>query len=174
MGDEMSSGKFEMEELAGVEMLVDLETYLSCGVHIGTRQKTGSMEPYIYRVRPDRIYILDVRKTDAKIRVAAKMLAREDPERVLAVSARQYAQQPVQKFCEVTRMRPMTGRFIPGTLTNPSYSGYMEPSLLILADPMADAQPLSEAARVGIPVIGLCDTDNETSDIDLVLSLIHI
>lgn len=156
-------------ELAGTELLVEQDTYLACGVHIGTRQKTGSMGPYIYRVRPDRIYILDVRKTDAKIRVAAKMIAREKPERILVVSARQYGQQPVLKFCEVVGAKPMVGRFIPGTLTNPSYPGYSEFSLLLLTDPMADSQPLAEASRMGIPVIGLCDTDNETADIDLVI-----
>jgi small subunit ribosomal protein S2 len=161
--------KQELEGMGGTELLVEQDTYLACGVHIGTRQKTGSMTPYIFKVRPDRIYILDVRKTDAKIRVAAKMLAREKPERILVVSARQYGQQPVLKFCEVVGAKPMVGRFIPGTLTNPSYPGYSEFSLLLITDPMADSQPLAEASKMGIPVIALCDTDNETADVDLVI-----
>jgi small subunit ribosomal protein S2 len=45
----------------------------------------------------------------------------------------------------------------------------MEPDVLVIADPIADEQPLREAAQVGIPVVGLCDTDNETADIDLVI-----
>ena len=158
-----------MEELAGEEMLVELDTYLSSGVHIGTRQKTGAMAPYIYRVRPDGIYVLDVHKTDERIRVAAKMLARAGSERVLAVSARQYGQSPVQKFGEVTRIKTIVGRFVPGSLTNPRYGGYMEPTMLLITDPVADEQPLREAAEVGIPVIGLCDTDNETADVDFVI-----
>jgi small subunit ribosomal protein S2 len=162
-------GKSGLEEMGGTELLVEQETYLACGVHIGTRQKTGSMAPYIFRVRPDRIYILDVRKTDAKIRVAAKMLAREKPEKILVVSARQYGQQPVLKFCEVVGVKSMVGRFIPGTLTNPSYPGYSEFSLLLITDPMADSQPLTEASKMGIPVIALCDTDNETAEVDLVI-----
>jgi small subunit ribosomal protein S2 len=161
--------KSGLEEMGGTELLVEQDTYLACGVHIGTRQKTGSMAPYIFRVRPDRIYILDVRKTDAKIRVAAKMLAREKPEKILVVSARQYGQQPVLKFCEVVGAKPMVGRFIPGTLTNPSYPGYSEFSLLLITDPMADSQPLTEASKMGIPVIALCDTDNETAEVDLVI-----
>jgi len=158
----------QAEEKVG-ELLVDRNTYLAAGVHIGTRQKTGSMAPYIFKVRPDRIYILDVEKTDTKIRVAAKMLARQKPERILVVSARQYGQQPVLKFCEVVGAKPIVGRFVPGTLTNPSYPGYSEFSLLLVTDPMADAQPLAEAAKMGIPVIALCDTDNETADVDLVI-----
>lgn len=159
----------EIELAKGVEVLIDMDQYLSSGVHIGTRQKTGAMAPYIYRVRPDGLYVLDVRKTDERIRMAGRLLAKYEPERVLAVSARQYGQRPVQKFGEVTRATVIIGRVIPGTLTNPSYKGYMEPGALVITDPLADEQPLREAAEVGIPVIGLCDTDNETADIDLVI-----
>lgn len=159
----------EAGEIAEGEVLVDLDLYLSSGVHIGTRQKTGAMVPFIYRARPDGLYVLNVRKTDERIRLAGKLIAKFEPEKVLTVSARQYGQQPALKFAEVTRGRAIVGRFIPGTLTNPSYPGYMEPSILIVTDPIADEQPLREAAEIGIPVVGLCDTDNETADVDLVI-----
>ncbi|MEM2874642.1 MAG: 30S ribosomal protein S2 [Candidatus Hadarchaeales archaeon] len=156
-------------EFEGVAKLADFDTYLSSGVHIGTRQKTGAMREFIYRVRPDGLYIIDVRKTDERIAVAGKFLARFDPKRVVVVSARQYGQRPAQKFAEVTGTTAVVGRFIPGTFTNPKYSGYMEASALVATDPLADEQPLKEAAMTGIPVVGLCDTDNETADIDLVI-----
>ena len=156
-------------EFAQVVGLIDFDTYLSSGVHIGTRQKTGAMTPFIYRVRPDGLYVLDVRKTDERIASAGRFLARFEPASVIAVSARQYGQRPVQRFSEVTKGTAMVGRFIPGTFTNPSYKGYFEPAALVITDPLADEQPLSEAAEVGIPVVGLCDTDNETADIDLII-----
>ncbi len=149
--------------------LIDFSTYLVNGVHIGTRQKTGHMQKYIYRTRPDGLYILDVRKTDARIEIAAKFIARYDPSQVVAVSARQYGQFPVKKFGEVTRINTIIGRFIPGTFTNPKYPGFIEPELVIISDPLADEQPLTEAAQVGIPVIALCDSDNETTNVDLVI-----
>ncbi|KUO43018.1 MAG: 30S ribosomal protein S2 [Hadesarchaea archaeon YNP_N21] len=161
----MKSEEFEEKP----ETLIDLDTYLSGGVHIGTRQKTGSMSPFIYRVRPDGLYVLDVHKTDERIKIAGKFLARFEPSEVMVVSARQYGQLPAQKFAEVIGARAIVGRFIPGTLTNPKYKGYMEASLLVVTDPMADEQPLREAAEVGIPVVALCDTDNETADVDLVI-----
>lgn len=160
-----SAEGFEKE----AETLVELDLYLSNGVHIGTRQKTGAMRPYIFRVRPDGLYVLDVRKTDERIRIAGKFLARFKPEEVLAVSARQYGQRPVQKFGEITKARTIVGRFIPGTLTNPHFKGYFEPSVVVITDPLADEQPLREAAQAGLPVVGLCDTDNETADIDLII-----
>ncbi|MEM2878706.1 MAG: 30S ribosomal protein S2 [Candidatus Hadarchaeales archaeon] len=153
----------------GTVGLADFETYLSSGVHIGTRQKTGAMREFIYRVRPDGLYILDVRKTDERIAVAGKFLSTFEPKKVVVVSARQYGQRPAQKFAEVTGATPMVGRFIPGTFTNPRYSGYMKASALVLTDPLADEQPLKEAAMTGTPVVGFCDTDNETADIDIVI-----
>lgn len=153
----------------GVVGLVDFDTYLSSGVHIGTRQKTGAMAPFIYRVRPDGLYVLDVRKTDERVSLAGKFLARFEPASVIAVSARQYGQRPAQRFGEVAGARAFAGRFIPGTFTNPSFKGYIEPSVLIITDPLADEQPMREAAEAGIPVVGFCDTDNETADIDLII-----
>jgi len=159
----------EIEAAKEAEMLIDQDTYLSNGVHIGTRQKTGAMTSYVYRVRPDGLYVLDIRKTDERIRLAGRFLSRFEPGKVLVVSARQYGQRPVQKFGEVTGAVAIIGRFIPGTLTNPHYKGYMEPSVMVVTDPIADEQPLREAAEAGIPVVGLCDTDNETADIDLII-----
>lgn len=155
-------------EFAGTK-LVDFSVYLSSGVHIGTRQKTGGMRQFIYKIRPDGIYVLDARKTDRRIILAAKLISRYPPADVVAVSARQYGQWPVKKFGEVAGVRAIVGRFIPGTFTNPRYSGYFEPELLIVTDPLADEQPLKEASEVGITTIGLCDSDNEIQDIDLVI-----
>jgi small subunit ribosomal protein S2 len=113
--------------------------------------------------------VLDVRKTDERIIVAGKFLARFDPSKVVAVSARQYGQHPVQKFGEVTGLRTIAGRFIPGTFTNPYLEGFFEPEAAVITDPLADEQPLREAAQLGIPTVGLCDSDNETADIDLII-----
>ena len=159
----------EAEFGEGAVGLIEFDTYLSSGVHIGTRQKTGAMNPFIYRARPDGLYVLDVRKTDERIAVAGKFLARFNKSKVIVSSARQYGQRPAQRFCEVTGTRAMVGRFIPGTFTNTHYEGYLEPEVLVIADPIADEQPLREAAQVGIPVVGLCDTDNETADVDMII-----
>ncbi len=151
------------------ESLIDMEQYLASGVHIGTRQKTGDMSPYIYRVRGDGLFVLDVRIADERIEAAAKLIASYDPEDVYVVSARQYGQRPVAKFGEVTGVQTSASRFIPGNLTNPSQEGYIEPELLMITDPVADAQPLQEASKIGVPVIGICDTDNRTKNVDLVI-----
>ena len=63
----------------------------------------------------------------------------------------------------------MLGRFMPGTLTNPSLPFYTEPQLIIVSDPEVDLQAVIEATNAGIPVIGIANTDNLTSNIDLII-----
>lgn len=162
--------KEETTEVAVVEeLLMPRDTLLSVGIHIGTRMKTLDMEQFIYRVRPDGLLVLDVKRTDERIRVAGKFLARFEPSKVAAVATRLYAQEPVSKFCEVTGATPVAGRFIPGLLSNPLYPDRIEPEVLIVSDPKADAQAVKEAASVGIPVVALCSTDNEFTGVDLVI-----
>ena len=45
------------------EPLIPVEDYLAAGVHIGTQQKSEDMKKFIYRVRGDGLYILDIRET---------------------------------------------------------------------------------------------------------------
>ena len=158
-----------MENQEEADLLIPVEDYLGAGVHIGTQQKTQDMERFIHRVRTDGLYVLDVSKTDQRIRTAADFLANYDPEQILVTSSRQYGRFPAEKFAEAVGARARTGRFIPGTLTNPKYEGYIEPDALVVTDPIGDAQAVKEAITVGIPVIAMCDSNNNTSNVDLVV-----
>jgi len=151
------------------DLLIPVEDYLGAGVHIGTQQKTQDMERFIHRVRTDGLYVLDVSRTDGRIRTAADFLANYNPEQILVTSSRQYGRFPAEKFADAVGARARTGRFIPGTLTNPKYDGYIEPDVLVVTDPIGDAQAVKEAITVGIPVIAMCDSNNNTSNVDLVV-----
>jgi len=151
------------------ELLIPLDKYLAAGLHIGTQQKTKDMERYMYRVRADGLYVLDVRKTNDRIQSAANFLAKFDPDDILVVSTRQYGQAPVKKFGKVTGAKTIPGRFIPGTLTNPNYAKFIEPKVLVVTDPRSDSQAIIEAKQIGIPVVALCDTENLLGNVDIVL-----
>jgi small subunit ribosomal protein S2 len=150
-------------------LLLPRDTMLSAGIHIGTRMKTLDMEPFIYRVRPDGLFVLDVKKTDDRIRVTAKFLSRYEPSKVAVAATRLYAHEPVKKFCQLTGATPLIGRFIPGQLSNPQYPNRVDPEVIVVSDPRADAQAVKEASKVGIPIVALCSTDNEFSGVDLVI-----
>ena len=153
----------------GEELLLPRDTLLSAGIHIGTRMKTLDMEPFIYRVRPDGLFVLDVKKTDDRIRVTAKFLSRYEHAKIAVAATRLYAQEPIRMFCKLTGATPLIGRFIPGQLSNPQYPGRIDPEVIVVSDPRADAQAVKEAGRVGIPIVALVSTDNEFSGVDLVI-----
>ncbi|MFQ5986017.1 MAG: 30S ribosomal protein S2 [Thermoplasmata archaeon] len=150
-------------------LLISEDEYLTSGIHIGTQQKSSDMKPFIYKVRTDGLYVLDIKQTDARIRDAAHFLATFEPEEVLVVAARQYGQKPARVFAETIGSKAFPGRFVPGSLTNPELPQYIEPRVILVTDPAADQQALREAVKVGIPVVALSDANNETKYVDLVI-----
>ena len=142
---------------------------LSTGIRVGTTVKTTFMQPFITKASPEGLYMIDLDKTLTRINTAAKFFTRMDAAKVLVCSGREYATTPIERFCEMTGAKKMLGRFMPGSLTNPSLPFYTEPKLVIISDPQVDSQAIIEATNAGVPVIGISNTDNVTSKIDVVI-----
>ncbi|MHB1908857.1 MAG: 30S ribosomal protein S2 [Nitrososphaerales archaeon] len=142
---------------------------LSTGIRIGTLVKTKSMAQFVSRTQANGLHVIDVSKTLGRIDAAAKFIARSEVGRVVVYSAREYAKTPIDKFCEVTGTVGLTGRFMPGTFTNPLFPKHLDPEIVIVADPAVDFQALDESSKLGIPVIAICDTDNVTAGVDIVI-----
>ncbi|MBH59325.1 MAG: 30S ribosomal protein S2 [Thaumarchaeota archaeon] len=167
---------FETEALENTESLdnsvtkdVSEQVLLSTGIRVGTLVKTKSMASFISRTRPDGLHIIDVAKTLQRIELAAKFVSNLDLSRVIVYSSREYGKTPVAKFTELTGTIPLTGRFMPGTFTNPLYPKHLDPEAVIVTDPSMDQQAVIEASQVGVPVIAICDTDNLTENVDFVI-----
>ena len=160
-----------METQSSDNLLLPQEILLSAGVHIGTRVKTKDMKPFIYKVRPDGLFVLDMEKMNERIKVAAKFLSRTDLKRVAVASSKRYGRTPVKKFCDVIEAKAYMGRFTSGSFTNPEYADFFEPDLVIVTDALADNQIVVEAAESGVPVIAFCSTDNNLSNVDLVVPI---
>ena len=148
---------------------VSEQVLLSTGIRVGTLVKTKSMSSFISRTRPDGLHIIDVAQTLQRIELASKFISNFDSSRVVVYSSREYGKTPVAKFTELTGTIPLTGRFMPGTFTNPLYPKHLDPEAVIVTDPSMDQQAVTEASQVGIPVIAICDTDNLTENVDLVI-----
>ena len=142
---------------------------LTTGIRVGTEVKTKYMIPYITQANPEGLYLFDLDITLSKIQTASRFIKKFDMKKVIVYSGRTYANTPIEKFCELTGARKMLGRFMPGTLTNPLLPYYSEPQLMIVSDPQVDAQAVTEATNAGVPVIGIANTDNVTSELDLVI-----
>ena len=142
---------------------------LATGIRVGTQVKTKFMKPFITKASPEGIYMLDLDITLEKIKTAAKFINRLDTDKLIVCSGRQYAETPIEKFCEMLDSKKLIGRFMPGTLTNPSLPYYIEPKLVLISDPQVDEQAITEATNAGIPIIGIANTDNITSKLDVII-----
>jgi len=142
---------------------------LTTGIRVGTEVKTKFMIPYITQANPEGLYLFDIDITLNRIQTAARFIKKFDIKKVIVYSGRTYATTPIEKFCQLTGAKKMLGRFMPGTLTNPSLPYYSEPKLIIVSDPQVDAQAITESTNAGIPIIGIANTDNVTSKLDLII-----
>ena len=142
---------------------------LATGIRVGTQVKTKFMKPFITKASPEGLYMLDLDITLEKIKTAAKFINRLGAENVIVCSGRQYAETPIEKFCESLGSKKLLNRFMPGTLTNPSLPYYIEQKLVLISDPQVDEQAIIEATNAGIPIIGIANTDNITSNLDVII-----
>jgi len=142
---------------------------LATGIRVGTQVKTKFMRPFITTASPEGLYMLDLDITLEKIKTAAKFINRIGTENLIVCTGRRYAETPIEKFCEMLDTKKLLGRFMPGTLTNPSLPYYIEPKLVLISDPQVDEQAITEATNAGIPVIGIANTDNITSKLDVII-----
>ena len=149
------------------KMLVERTEYLTAGVHIGMKTCTKYMRQFIYKIRDDGLAVFNIQKVDERIRVAANFLSRFD--KIMVVSRKANGQKAAKKFAEIIGGMAVVGRFPPGTLTNPSFKDFYEPDVVLVVDPLVDRQAVIEAVKKRLPVVALCDTFNEPTDIDLII-----
>jgi len=149
------------------ELLIPKERYLSFGIHIGMKSKTASMKRFIYKIRDDGLSVLNLKLLDERVGIASKFLSKN--KKILAVGRKTNAHKAAKRFAEIVGAYYVIGRFMPGTLTNPNYNKFLEPDVVLLTDPLSDKQALKEAVDSRIPVVALCDTFNDTKNIDLVI-----
>lgn len=148
----------------------DIKLFLAAQSHIGSKNCDAHMLSYVWNRRADGIHLINVGKTWEKLVLAARVIAAiENPQDVVAISARPYGQRAVLKFAKFTGCQAIAGRFTPGNFTNYITRSFKEPRLIIVTDPRTDHQAIKEASYVNIPVIAFADTDSPTNYVDVVI-----
>ncbi len=161
-----SCGDYTMSE---EEFLVPNDVYMKSGVHIGTKTRTTYMDAYIYKTRPDGLSVLNVHQIDAQIRIAAAALAKHDPEKIILVCRRENGWRPAKLFAKYTGAKAFIGRYPPGILTNPKLENFIEGEVLLVTDVWPDRNAVKDGRSAGMSVIALCDSNNETQHVDIVV-----
>ncbi|MGM5480009.1 MAG: 30S ribosomal protein S2 [Nanobdellota archaeon] len=151
------------------ELLIPNEDYLKSGIHIGTKFRTKYMENFIYKTRNDGLSVLNITEIDSRIRMAAQFLSQYDPEDILIVSRRENGWRPVKLFAKATGVNFFAGRYPPGVLTNPELKNFIEAKVMLVTDAGPDKNAIQDALKVGIPIMGLCDTNNQVNNLDVII-----
>ncbi len=155
--------------MAEEKFLVPRDVYLKSGIHIGTKFRTKHMEQFIYKTRPDGLSVLNLQKIDERIKIAAAFLAQYNTEDILVICRRENGWKAVELFGKLTGVRVFAGRYPPGILTNPNLEQYIEAKIMLVVDAWPDRNAVLDAIKIGIPVIALCDTNNMSNFVDLVV-----
>lgn len=151
------------------EFLVPTKQYLKSGIHIGTKFRTKYMDQFIYKTRPDGLSVLNLKKIDERIRVLVDFMSQYAPEDILFVSRRENGWKGLRLLGEIMGAKVFPGRYPPGILTNPNLDNFIEKKVLFVTDPWPDRNAITEAIKMGLPVVALCDTNNQANNIDLVI-----
>jgi len=151
------------------QFLVPQDNYLKSGIHIGTKFKTKYMEQFIYKIRPDGLAVLNLSKIDERIKILANFLAQYEPQDVIIVGRRETSWKPLRAMNKATGMKVFAGRYPPGIMTNPQLKTYIEPKAILVVDTWVDKNAVIDGLKTGIPVAALCDTNNQSNNIDLVI-----
>jgi len=148
----------------------DVKLLLAANSHLGSKNCDANMDRYVWRRRKDGVHVIHLGKTWEKLTLAARVIvAIENPEDVVVVSATTFGQRAVFKYAQHTGAQYIGGRYTPGTFTNQIQKKFMEPRLLVVSDPMVDVQPILESSYVNIPVIAFCDTDAPVQHVDIAI-----
>lgn len=146
-----------------------LEAYKKYGTRIGTSAINTATERFVFKRIANKFSILNIKLIDERIKLAAKMLSNYRRKDVLLVCTLDSAYYPVYNFAKLMNISVNFGRYLAGSLTNVNYKNFFEPKVLLVTDPTANRRAINDAKRINIPIIGICDTDNKISFIDLII-----
>ena len=134
---------------------------LEAGVHYGhqTARWNPRMGEFIYGDR-NGIHILDLTQTvpmlDAALKAVRDTVAKGG--RILFVGTKRQAQKAVAEAAEKCAQYYMNHRWLGGT-----------PDLIFVIDVGKEALAITEARKLGIPVVGIVDSNCSPKDIDFVI-----
>ena len=162
--------------------VISMKQLLEAGVHFGhqTRRWNPKMAPYIYTER-NGIYIIDLQKSVGMVDDAYKAVAdiAADGGTILFVGTKKQAQDAIAVEAERCGMYYVNERWLGGMLTNfktiQSRIARLKAIETMEQDGTFEVLPkkericVQEAHTLGIPLIGICDTNCDPEELDYVI-----
>ncbi len=149
--------------------LTNIEDYIKTSSYLGTKVITPSMRKYVYRRRMDGLAILNTLIVDKKLKDAIEFISQFKPNEWVLACKREAGWRAVKMFSELTGVRVFTKKYPAGIITNLTLPDFFETNMVMICDPWLDKNALTDARNIKIPVVGICNTNNNTADIDVVV-----
>jgi len=150
-------------------ILTPLGDYIKTASYLGTKVITPSMRKYVYRRRLDGLAILNTLIVDRKLSDGIDFIKQYKPDEWTLVCKREAGWRAAKMFSELTGVRTFTKKYPAGVLTNTVLDNFIETNMILICDPWLDKNALTDAKNIRIPVVGICDTNNHSADIDVVM-----
>jgi len=150
-------------------VLTPLEDYIKTASYLGTKVITPTMRKYVYRRRLDGLAILNTLLVDKKLADGIDFIKQYKPDEWTLVCKREAGWRAAKMFSELTGVRLFTKKYPSGVLTNTMLDNFIETDMVMICDPWLDKNALADATNIRIPVVGICDTNNHTADVDVVI-----
>src|SRR3989344_3196406 len=150
-------------------ILTSLEDYIKTASYLGTKVITPTMRQYVYRRRLDGLAILNTLLVDKKLAEGIEFVKRYNPNEWTLVCKREAGWRAAKMFSELTGVRLFTKKYPSGVLTNTILDNFIETKMVFICDPWLDKNALADARNIRIPVAGICDTNNHTAFVDVVI-----
>lgn len=150
-------------------ILTPLEDYIKTASYLGTKVITPTMRKYVYRRRLDGLAILNTLLVDKKMAEGINFIKQFKPNEWTLICKREAGWRGAKMFAELTGVRTFTKKYPSGVLTNTMLDNFIETKMIVICDPWLDKNALADAKNIRIPVAGICDTNNHTADIDVVM-----
>jgi len=150
-------------------VLTSIEDYIKTASYLGTKVITPSMRKYVYRRRLDGLAILNTLLVDKKLASAIDFVKQYKPDEWTLVCKREAGWRAAKMFSELTGVRLFTKKYPAGVLTNTKLDNFIETKMIMICDPWLDKNALKDAKNVRLPVCSVCDTNNHTADIDVLV-----
>lgn len=159
----------KIKEIGTETILTPLEDYIKTAAYLGTKVITPTMRKYIYRRRLDGLAILNTNVVDKKLKEAIDFICQYKPEEFTIICKRNAGWRAVKMFSELTGVRVFTKKYPAGIITNTTLPNFFEMKMMMICDPWMDRNALHDSIKVNVPVVGICDTNNNTNNIDVVI-----
>ena len=155
--------------MAESKMLVNEDKYIECGANIGMKSKNSNSVEFISEFKNDGTKIIDIKKTDEKLRILLNLLSRYETKDILLVGRRYNVVKAVKEFGKIVGCDTFTQRYLPGKLTNTQLEDFTDYKIAIICDPYIDRNILNETFEEGVLTIGFYNTDNLINKFDLII-----